>query len=99
MAWEYYELDLTNVPKRQSELDLLNRAGQQGWELIALLPPHRALMRRPLEKAGEHEETQVPAKYRDPVTGATWSGRGRMANWLAQKVQAGEAAETYLVKG
>jgi DNA-binding protein H-NS len=24
----------------------------------------------------------VPAKYRDPATGATWSGRGRAPNWI-----------------
>ncbi|PVX85679.1 H-NS histone family protein [Paraburkholderia unamae] len=23
-----------------------------------------------------------PAKYRDPATGATWSGRGRVPNWI-----------------
>lgn len=23
-----------------------------------------------------------PAKYRDPRTGATWSGRGRTPNWI-----------------
>ena len=37
-------------------------------------------------------------KYRDPSTGATWSGRGRMANWLAAKVKAGEKPTRYLVK-
>ena len=36
-------------------------------------------------------------KYRDPKSGGTWSGRGRMASWLAAKVKAGEKAETYLV--
>jgi DNA-binding protein H-NS len=97
MAWEYCVLDLANIPRRQSDLDLLNRAGQQGWELIALAPPHRALMRRALSVAGAREE--VAAKYRDPATGATWSGRGRMANWLAQKVRAGDTAEAYLIKG
>jgi len=25
------------------------------------------------------------AKYRDPVTGATWSGRGRAPQWIADK--------------
>jgi DNA-binding protein H-NS len=35
-------------------------------------------------------------KYRDPKTGATWSGRGRMARWLAEKVSAGEKADKYL---
>jgi DNA-binding protein H-NS len=24
----------------------------------------------------------VPAKYRDPATGATWSGRGRAPTWI-----------------
>ncbi|CAG9191635.1 DNA-binding protein H-NS [Paraburkholderia tropica] len=24
----------------------------------------------------------VPARYRDPKTGATWSGRGRAPNWI-----------------
>jgi DNA-binding protein H-NS len=23
-----------------------------------------------------------PAKYRDPISGATWSGRGRAPNWI-----------------
>ncbi|MEX3968253.1 H-NS histone family protein [Paraburkholderia sp. EG286B] len=24
----------------------------------------------------------LPAKYRDPASGATWSGRGRAPNWI-----------------
>ena len=39
----------------------------------------------------------VRVKYRDPKTGDTWSGRGRMARWLADKVKAGEKADRYLV--
>ena len=27
----------------------------------------------------------VPAKYRDPQTGATWSGRGRAPKWIEGK--------------
>jgi DNA-binding protein H-NS len=27
----------------------------------------------------------VPPKYRDPKSGATWSGRGRAPGWLADK--------------
>ncbi|WP_028209103.1 H-NS histone family protein [Paraburkholderia nodosa] len=26
----------------------------------------------------------VPPKYRDPKTGATWSGRGRAPNWIKE---------------
>ena len=39
----------------------------------------------------------VNAKYRDPVTGDTWSGRGRMATWLKRKQDAGEEIEDYEV--
>ena len=40
---------------------------------------------------------KVKAKYRDPKTNETWSGRGRMANWLKSKQDAGEKIEKYLV--
>lgn len=32
--------------------------------------------------AGKGSRTKVPAKYRDPMTGKTWSGRGRTPLWL-----------------
>lgn len=40
---------------------------------------------------------KVKAKYRDPKTNETWSGRGRMAGWLKAKKDAGERIEKYLV--
>lgn len=40
---------------------------------------------------------KVKAKYRDPKTSETWSGRGRMASWLKSKQDAGENIEKYLV--
>ncbi len=40
---------------------------------------------------------KVKAKYRDPKTSETWSGRGRMARWLKSKHDAGEKIEKYLV--
>ncbi len=44
--------------------------------------------------ASTHE---VKPKYRDPATGETWSGRGRMATWLKRKQDAGEDIDDYLV--
>ena len=40
-----------------------------------------------LGKAAKQSEQRRKAtpKYRDPVTGATWSGRGRAPTWIAQK--------------
>jgi len=40
----------------------------------------------------------VASKYRDPKSGETWSGRGRMARWLAAKVKAGEKVAKYLIR-
>lgn len=46
---------------------------------------------------GGAHKARVAAKYRDPKTGDTWSGRGRMAGWLAAKVKAGQKAEKFLI--
>jgi DNA-binding protein H-NS len=44
------------------------------------------------------KQSKVQAKYRDPATGDTWSGRGRMSTWVAAKVKASEKASRYLAK-
>ena len=44
------------------------------------------------------KRSKVQAKYRDPATGNTWSGRGRMSSWLAAKMKAGEKVSRYLIK-
>lgn len=33
----------------------------------------------------ERPKALPSAKYRDPATGATWSGRGRAPHWIAEK--------------
>ena len=43
------------------------------------------------------KKRSIKAKYRDSKTGDTWSGRGRMANWLKSRQEAGEKIEKYLV--
>ncbi len=34
---------------------------------------------------------KVPAKYRDPATGATWSGRGLQPRWLREALAGGRS--------
>jgi DNA-binding protein H-NS len=36
-------------------------------------------------KRAAGKKTPLPAKYRNPKTGETWSGRGRSPAWLAGK--------------
>jgi DNA-binding protein H-NS len=121
--WEYKKIDLNEVPRRGDEIDLLCEVGEEGWELVAVLPNGVAYLKRELgevateaaEESGDVERAApvreeraaaarreeaasgVHVKYRDPVTGETWSGRGRMARWLKEKVEAGEDLEKYLV--
>ena len=39
----------------------------------------------------------VAAKYRNPVTGESWSGRGRAPKWLAEEVSKGRSKDAFLV--
>ncbi len=50
--------------------------------------------RKPRSDAG----TKPPAKFRDPETGETWSGRGRPPRWLAAKEAEGKQREEFAVE-
>jgi DNA-binding protein H-NS len=84
---------LTNAHQRARE----KKIGDLRRQLAALegngaSPAIRKRGRKFLKRAG------VKVKYRDPATGATWSGRGRMARWLAEKRKSGEKVARYLVQ-
>ena len=119
--WEYKKIALSEVSRRRDEIDLLCDAGDEGWELVAILANNIAYLKREVvasvadAEERRHEEvpgpepveidapasndaaTAVKAKYRDPVTGDTWTGRGRMASWLKRKQDTGEDIEKYRV--
>ena len=40
----------------------------------------------------------VAAKYRNPATGESWSGRGRSPRWLTEEMAKGRSKESFLVK-
>lgn len=42
-------------------------------------------------------KSTVAPKYRDPETGATWTGRGRAPVWMAAKIVAGRTKEEFLI--
>jgi DNA-binding protein H-NS len=115
--WEYKKLALNEAPRRGDEIDLLCDAGDEGWELVAVLPNGVAYLKREVDEHGADEKPaagdesvavahreeanavghEVKPKFRDPATGETWSGRGRMATWLKRKQDAGEDIDKYLV--
>jgi DNA-binding protein H-NS len=39
----------------------------------------------------------VAAKYRNPTTGESWSGRGRAPRWLADELAKGRSKDEFLI--
>lgn len=48
--WEYSRLNLNDLPRETSELDLLNDAGEEGWELVFITSNHIAILKRSFDK-------------------------------------------------
>ncbi len=48
--------------------------------------------------SGSDRRSVVAPKYRDPASGATWSGRGRMPRWMAEAVDGGRSREDFRIE-
>ena len=84
------ELQKAHSKVRQAQINSLKR------QLAALENGSSNGHAEPKAPKRQSKRSNVKVKYRDPKTGGTWSGRGRMATWLAEKVKAGEKADKYL---
>jgi DNA-binding protein H-NS len=49
--------------------------------------------------SGKGPSALSPAKYRNPETGETWSGRGRAPKWLTLAEQQGRGREEFAARG
>lgn len=47
---------------------------------------------------GTRKGTKVPAKYKDPSSGDTWSGRGLQPKWLKAALAAGRKLSDFAVR-
>jgi DNA-binding protein H-NS len=47
--------------------------------------------------AGTDKRSVVAPKYRDPSTGATWTGRGKQPKWLAAALKGGKKLEDFKI--
>jgi DNA-binding protein H-NS len=65
---------------RQVIIEMVQKMREYGISLEELLG------RKPRAQEQPQADEPVPAvKYRDPVSGATWSGRGRAPHWIVGK--------------
>ena len=44
--WEYSRINLNEVPRRTDDIDVLNDAGKDGWELVAITSNNLAFLKR-----------------------------------------------------
>jgi DNA-binding protein H-NS len=42
-----------------------------------------------------HTRRKPDAKYQDPISGKTWSGRGKTPIWMKEKISKGISKETF----
>jgi len=47
--WEYTKIDLNQISGRTDDIDLLNTAGRDGWELVGITTNNMAYLKRQLE--------------------------------------------------
>ena len=49
--WEYRKIALNQLSPKTADVDVLNDAGDEGWELVAILPNNIAYLKREIEEA------------------------------------------------
>lgn len=93
----YQELK-AKIAELEQQAEELRRSEREGAiQQIRDLMQNHGLSLRDLEnitkKKTNKERSPVAAKYRDPASGATWTGRGRAPLWLA-----GRSKDDFLIK-
>ena len=82
--WEYKKIRLNDLSRKSDDIDLLCDAGEEGWELVVMLPNNIAYLKREFreepdigtrsaEDDADESRSEVKVKYRDAVTGDTWA--------------------------
>ena len=49
-------------------------------------------------RAADAVKRTVPPKYKNPQTGATWTGRGKAPRWIADAEAEGKSREQFLIQ-
>jgi len=62
--WEYRKIDLNNVPVKASDLDALDDAGREGWELVGITANNIAYLKRMLEDPATASPPRAKASAR-----------------------------------
>ncbi|BDW11551.1 DNA-binding protein [Polynucleobacter sp. SHI8] len=79
----------------QQILAIQQKEKQEAIELIKIMIEKHSLSASDLfSKKVNQANKKVPAKYRNPATGETWTGRGKAPLWIV-----GKERETFIIRG
>lgn len=65
LAWQYQQLDFKQLPPRVSEIDALNRAGEDGWELVAITVNNLAILKRQTNGSASERSVAKPGRAKE----------------------------------
>ena len=60
--WEHRKIDLNNVPRKSDDIDLLNDAGEEGWELASITTNNIGYLKREREAITPSQEASQSAR-------------------------------------
>jgi hypothetical protein len=56
-AWEYRKINLNDLPRRATDLDLLDKAGADDWKLVVITINNIAYLKRHIPKPHVNRKT------------------------------------------
>lgn len=87
--------------ERQIHAARVERKSSAVAEIRMLMATHGLtagdLAARPATKVGAKSGSKVAAKFKNPETGATWSGRGLKPKWLATAIADGRNLQDFAI--
>ena len=70
IEWEYRKIALNDVPRKSSDVEVLDRAGEECWELVTVLPNNIAYLKRPLDDPTLDETRELASHAHNEDSGA-----------------------------
>ena len=71
-TWEYRKIALNDLPRKTADIDVLNDAGDEAWELVAILPNNIAYLKRrlrPFADEGAEERSMAAENGKAEING------------------------------
>ena len=99
-AWEYKKIALGEVPRKRDEIDLLSDAGEDGWELIAVLSNNVAYLKREVMDTVPEVEERPSDEVRpaEPTVAESTASNGG-ASTVKPKYRDATTGETWSGRG